>query len=156
MAKLISFTSLLLMWLCLLGLPTDFDNILLGISTVSMSYFFGRWLDLIPNTIKFNLHLIFYFLWLIKEIIKSSISVVKIILRKDMNLNPVFEWIDSGQKNDLGIVVYANSITLTPGTVTVDIKNNMLLIHALEQASIDDLKNGKLTMAKRVNKIIQN
>ena len=88
MGKLISFTGLLLMWLGLLGLPTEFDQILFGMSAVFISYFFARWLDLIPNTIKFNLHSIFYFLWLMKEIIKSSISVVKIILRKDMNLSP--------------------------------------------------------------------
>ena len=156
MGKLISFTSLLLMWLGLVWLPTEFDQILFGISAVFISYFFGRWLDLMPNTIKFNLHSIFYFLWLIKEIIKSSLSVAKIIIRKDMNIKPVFEWIDSEQKNDFGIALYANSITLTPGTVTIDIKNNVLLIHALEQASIDALKNGKLTMSKRINKIVRN
>ena len=134
----------------------ELDKILLFLSAIFISYLLGIWLNLIPSTIAFNVHSISYLLWLTKEIIKSSISVIKIILRKDVNINPVFEWIDSEQKNDIGTVIYANSITLTPGTVTLDVKNNMLLVHALEQSSIDDLKNSTASMARRIGGIIKN
>lgn len=100
-----------------------------------------------------NYRSILYFLWLIKEIVVSSVDVVKIIWSKKPSLDPVFEWIDSEQKNDTSLVIYANSITLTPGTVTVDVANDMLLVYALDQALIDNLKFGDKTMAKRVKSI---
>jgi multicomponent Na+:H+ antiporter subunit E len=139
-----------------MGLPIEYSKTILFISSVFTAYFLGIWLNLIPKTIKFHLSVISYLPWLITEIIKSSISVIKILIRKDMNIQPVFEWIDSEQKNDLGTVVYANSITLTPGTVTLDVQNNLLLVHALEQNSIDNLKHSPTSMAKRINKIITN
>ena len=70
-----------------------------------------------------------------------------------MNLTPVFEWIDSNEKNDTSLVIYANSITLTPGTVTLDILNNMLLVHALDQSLIDSLKYENITMGERLKRI---
>jgi len=79
---------------------------------------------------------ILYFFWLIKEILKSSFEVIKIIWRRKLNIDPIFEWIDS-QTTEFGIILHANSITLTPGTVTLDIKNGMILVHALNKASID-------------------
>jgi multicomponent Na+:H+ antiporter subunit E len=81
---------------------------------------------------------------------------MKIIWRKNLNLQPVFEWINSEQKNDTSLVIYGNSITLTPGTVTLNISNGMLLVHALEQSSIDNLKFGNFTMSKRVQHISKN
>jgi multicomponent Na+:H+ antiporter subunit E len=81
---------------------------------------------------------------------------MKIIWRWNLNLQPVFEWIDHGQKNDIALLIYANSITLTPGTVTLDVSENMLLIHALDKSSIDSLKYNNLSMSKRVQKITKN
>jgi len=148
--------TLFLTWLGLMSWPSELNSIVFLFFSVCLSYFFAKWLNLIPSDIKFTFHAISYFFWLIKEIIKSSIAITKIIWRKELNLNPTFEWVDSEQNNDIALVIYANSITLTPGTVTLDIKDNMLLVHALEQNSLDDLKGSEFSMAKRVNKIIRN
>jgi len=102
-----------------------------------------------------NYRSILYFLWLIKEILVSSLGVIRIIWSRNINLVPVFEWIDSEQKDDTSLVIYANSITLTPGTVTVDVSNGMLLVYALDQSLIDSLKFGNLTMAKKVSRIVR-
>ena len=102
-----------------------------------------------------NYRSILYFLWLIKEILLSSLGVVRIIWSRNINLEPVFEWIDSEQKDDTALVIYANSITLTPGTVTVDVSNDMLLVYALDQSLINSLKFGDLTMAKKVSCIVK-
>ena len=102
-----------------------------------------------------NYRSVLYFFWLVKEILVSSLVVIRIIWRKNLNLDPVFEWIESEQENDTALVIYANSITLTPGTVTVDVSKDMLLVYALDQSMIDSLKFGNTTMAKRVNCILK-
>ncbi|WP_375333489.1 MULTISPECIES: Na+/H+ antiporter subunit E [unclassified Candidatus Tisiphia] len=151
--KIFTLIMLLLILFGLTGLPTDVFTLLISSIIVSITYLFAIKLNLMPRRVYLNYHSILYFTWLIKEILLSSLGVMKIIWRKNLNLQPVFEWIDSEQKNDTSLVVYANSITLTPGTVTLDIANNMLLVHALEQSSIDNLKFGDSTMSKRVQQI---
>ncbi len=154
--KIFTLIMLLLVLFGLTGLPTDVFALLVSSIIVSIAYIFTIKLNLIPSKVYFNYNSILYFIWLIKEILLSSLGVMKIIWRKNPNLQPVFEWVDSEQKNDISLVIYGNSITLTPGTVTLDISNGMLLVHALEQSSIDNLKFGDSTMSKRVRRCTQN
>ena len=106
---------------------------------------------MLTKLVYLNYRSILYFLWLLKEILVSSLVVIRIIWSKNLGLDPVFEWVESEQENDTSLVIYANSITLTPGTVTVDVSKDMLLVYALDQSMIDSLKFGSTTMAKRVN-----
>lgn len=85
-----------------------------------------------------------YFLWLLKEIAKSSISVTKLIWSRDLKLNPAMDWISTKQTTDIGRVIYANSITLTPGTITVCVENKRLLVHSLDGSSLKDLEVGEM------------
>ncbi|GAA5253031.1 monovalent cation/H+ antiporter subunit E [Candidatus Rickettsia kedanie] len=87
---------------------------------------------------------ILYFPWLLLEIWKSAFSVIKIIWQSKIEIEPIFEWIDAEGLEEIGEVIYSNSITLTPGTVTLDINNNMLLVHALNKSSIIDLQRGRM------------
>jgi len=96
--------------------------------------------------------LILYFPWLFLEICKSAFSVIRIIWQRKIIIEPVFEWIDAEGLEEIGEVVYSNSITLTPGTVTLDINNNMLLVHALDKSFINDLKEG--SMIRKIKKIL--
>lgn len=102
-----------------------------------------------PTKIKF----ILYFPWLLLEIWKSAFSVIKIIWQRKIEIEPVFEWIDAEGLEEIGEVVYSNSITLTPGTVTLDINNNMLLVHALDKSSIVDLQRG--IMIKKIKQLLK-
>ncbi len=151
--RIFTLIVLLLTLFGLTGVPTNIFTLLFSSIIVSITYLFAIKFNLVPSRIYLNYHSILYFIWLIKEILLSSLGVMKIIWRKNLNLQPVFEWIDSEQRNDISRVIYANSITLTPGTVTLDISDNMLLVHALEQSSIDNLKFGDSTMSKRVQQI---
>jgi len=72
-----------------------------------------------------------YFAWLFVEIIKANIAVVRAVLSPDMAVSPTLVRIPTPQKTDLGKVMFANSITLTPGTVSVDIQDDHILVHAL-------------------------
>ncbi|WP_341788355.1 MULTISPECIES: monovalent cation/H+ antiporter subunit E [unclassified Rickettsia] len=100
-----------------------------------------------------KISIILYFPWLFWEICKSAFSVIKIIWQRNIVVEPVFEWVDAEGLKDIGEIIYSNSITLTPGTVTLDINNNMLLVHALDKSSIDDLHNGK--MIKKIKRILR-
>ncbi|MEO9876333.1 MAG: Na+/H+ antiporter subunit E [Anderseniella sp.] len=85
-----------------------------------------------------------YWPWLLLEIAKSNIEVAKIILSGKMNIDPVMIRLKSGQTTEMGQVIYGNSITLTPGTITVDIEDGELLVHALAQSGADGLREGEM------------
>jgi multicomponent Na+:H+ antiporter subunit E len=87
---------------------------------------------------------LFYWIWLGREIIKSNIDVACRILNPALPISPTLFTIRSGQKTELGRVTYANSITLVPGTVTVDIDEDVFTVHALTQAAAADLKRGEM------------
>ncbi len=72
-----------------------------------------------------------YFVWLGKEIYKANIAVVKAVLNPDMEISPTMVRVPTGRKTDIGATMFANSITLTPGTVTVEINQDDILVHAL-------------------------
>ena len=90
-----------------------------------------------------------YYIWLIKEIIISNIATAKTILGKSDA--PELFYVPFTQKTEAGVATYANSITLTPGTVTVDIDKNGFLVHALSSDFGDDVRSGN--MDRRVTQL---
>ena len=85
-----------------------------------------------------------YYAWLIKEIILANILVVKHIWLGNKSISPTLKTIKASQKTDIGKVIYANSITLTPGTVTVNLQGDELTVHALCRESIEELEAGDM------------
>lgn len=83
-----------------------------------------------------------YFVWLGKEIYKANISVVRAVMSPEMHISPALVRVPVDRKTDIGAVMFANSITLTPGTVSVDIDDDAILVHALlsDMAVADDFK----------------
>ncbi len=95
--------------------------------------------------------ILFYYVWLGKEIILANIDVVKKIwLGKDA-ISPTLTTINISQKTDMGKVIYANSITLTPGTVTVNLVADRIMVHALMGENIRLLEAGE--MDRRVSRL---
>lgn len=78
-----------------------------------------------------------YFGWLFVEIIKANIAVVRQIISPDMEVSPTMTKIPTGKKTDLAKTMFANSITLTPGTVSIDLEEDHILVHAL----LSDMSN---------------
>lgn len=72
-----------------------------------------------------------YFVWLFIEIVKANVQVVKAVLKPDMEVSPTLTKIPLSQKQDISKVMFANSITLTPGTVSVLMEEDHILVHAL-------------------------
>ena len=68
-----------------------------------------------------------YWVWLVKEIAKANYDVTRLILDPKLPISPRMIRVPASQKSDLGLVVHANSITLTPGTVTVELSDRIIL-----------------------------
>jgi multicomponent Na+:H+ antiporter subunit E len=104
-----------------------------------ISYYFMKWLGILPKRFQLNCYSVLYCFWLINEIIKSSFVTMKFAWSKNLQLMPTMEWIDSEQDTILGLVIYCNSISLTPGTIVLNLKDKKLLVHVLEYKSIIEL-----------------
>ena len=85
-----------------------------------------------------------YSLWLLIEIVKSNIAMAKLITRKELDLDPQLVRVPTGTRSDLGRVVYANSITMTPGTVTLEATPDELVVHAIDGPTAAGLRTGDM------------
>lgn len=92
-----------------------------------------------------------YILWLLKEVVVSNISVVKHIWLGNDSISPTLSTMQVSQKTEIGKVIYANSITMTPGTVTVDLAGDQITVHSLLRENIDALELGE--MDRRVSQL---
>ena len=101
--------------------------------------------------VELTLTLSAYSLWLVKEIVLANIAVARSVWGGPDTISPRVFKVTANQKTDLGKVVYANSITLTPGTVSVDLKDNVITVHSLTAESAEDLMTGE--MDRRVCKV---
>jgi multicomponent Na+:H+ antiporter subunit E len=83
--------------------------------------------------------------WLFKEIFTANVDVAKRVLTPfEPDISP--RLFDTGvtQKSDLGRVIYANSITLTPGTVSIGVKGSYITVHAIAEDVADGLQEGEM------------
>ncbi|MCA1755320.1 MAG: Na+/H+ antiporter subunit E [Spirochaeta sp.] len=93
-----------------------------------------------------------YLVVLIIEIIKSNIDVARIVLSPKMPIQPEFIRVPIRIKNEVNRVILGNSITLTPGTLTVEITDEYCLVHALTKHARDALNDSFVTRwVKRID-----
>jgi len=89
-----------------------------------------------------------YFPWLFWEIVKSAWSVTKVIIDPRLPISPTMTVVTASQKTPVGVTVFANSITLTPGTLTSHVKGNELTVHAIVRGGVEDLSGMDARVAK--------
>lgn len=85
-----------------------------------------------------------YFIWLCIEVVKSNLDVAFRIVRPDLPIQPRLLKIKTSQATELGQVIFANSITLTPGTVSIDLRDDEIEVHALAQEPAGSLMSGEM------------
>ena len=138
--------TLVLLWVLFSGIFKPLLLILGLISIVIVCYFavHMRVLEHRGQPIYFRpLHIVRYWCWLVIEILKSNWDVTKRVFSPSLPIKPLLKAIPATQKTELGRVIYANSITLTPGTVAINFtKEGDILVHALHEDSIRDLETG--------------
>lgn len=93
-----------------------------------------------------------YWPWLVVEIAQSAVNVSRIILSPSLPIAPRLAKLKAGPETAVGMATLANSITLTPGTITVDTDrhHHWIVVHALTGDGIDDLEGGD--MDRRVSR----
>ena len=146
---LLLFVFYFVIWLLLSG---HYDPLLLTLGVLScITCLYVTWKAKFIDEEGLPLHLLIrlpiYTFWLFKEIIKANIDTAKIIIFN--NPDPQNFRVKSSQKTEAGKVTYANSITLTPGTVTTELDGDVLEVHALSSDMADDVKSG--AMDKKVS-----
>ncbi len=94
---------------------------------------------------------IVYIPWLLWEIILANVEIAYLVLNPKPLVDPQIVRFKNDLKTDLGIVTLAHSITLTPGTVTVEADREEFVIHAIWQKSADGIIGGE--MQQKVKKI---
>lgn len=94
--------------------------------------------------LRFGRRLLGYWLWLAKEVVKSSLDVARIVLSPSLPISPQIVKIKASCQDPVDQAILANSITLTPGTLALDVHNGEIIVHALTQAGADELKNGEM------------
>ncbi len=118
-----------------------------GAASIALVVFIAHRMDVIDHE-GHPLHLSWkvpiYWLWLDWQIVLSNISVARRILSPRMPIDPRVITVEAGQKDDLDRVVYANSITLTPGTVSLRLDGDKILVHALDEEYAADLESGAM------------
>ena len=119
----------------------------LGAVSVVVAILLSRRMDLIDEESEayhLGLRPLLYLPWLLWQIAKANLHIARVILTPSLPIRPRLLRIRARQQTDLGLVIFANSITLTPGTVTLDVRDQTLLVHALTRQSAEGLLNGEM------------
>ena len=134
-------------WLLLSGKFDAFHLTLGGVCSILVAYLFHDLLfanvrvgDMRVVTWRF----IAYIPWLLRQIMMSNIHVASLVLRPRMPIRPQVLTFKTKLETNISCVTLANSITLTPGTITMDIKEGVYYVHALSKKVADDLEAGEM------------
>lgn len=138
------FIALLLFWLALSGQSKPFlvgGGVVAALFCVWIAQRMGA-ADSEAHPTQLFIPALTYFPWLIWEIFKSAWAVARIVLDPKLPISPTMTKVTATQRSAVGLVTYANSITLTPGTMTTNIEGNVLTVHALVRDGAVDVESG--------------
>ena len=140
-------------WLLLSGL---FEPLPLGLGVVSclVVVLIAYRMDVIDHEgqpIHLGWRIVTYWLWLALEIAKANLDVARRIIDPKLPIQPALIRVKTSQVSELGHVIYANSITLTPGTVSVQVTQGEILVHAIAKEPAEALAQGE--MDRRVSAV---
>jgi multicomponent Na+:H+ antiporter subunit E len=148
MRYIITFCILFLNWVIWSGKFDAFHLTLGGIACLIVTYTTH---DLLFERKQFSfkdisevIRLLLYIPWLIYQIVLANIHVASLVLNPRMPIDPKMIRFKSRLKKDISLVTFANSITLTPGTITADITDGEYYVHALNKKVADDLLSGEM------------
>ena len=144
---------LLATWLLMSGVYIPF-LLLLGVFSCAVVVLIAMRMDVIDHE-AVPLHITFrsllYWPWLLWEIVKANIDVTRRVLGF-APISPTMIRLQATQKTDLGLVIFANSITLTPGTISIDVEENgEILVHAISREGAKGFADGE--MDRRVTEL---
>ena len=138
------YAALLGVWLLLSGFYSPFF-LALAVVCCALVVYIARRMDVLDHEAQpahLTWRFITYLPWLAWQIVLANIDVARRVLAPSLAIDPVMKWLPASQKTDLGLVIYANSITLTPGTVSTDVEGGRIQVHAISAESMAGLESG--------------
>lgn len=126
----------------------------LGLASVLLVMWFMRRMDAAdgePITLYPVPGLIVYCSWLMWCVVKSNIDLARRIWDPKLPIRPSWSRLDTGVSSPMEKTLYANSITLTPGTLTTDVRDDHFLIHSLSPEGMEALRQGE--MERRIRRL---
>ncbi len=143
------FSLLIVLCLFWVALSGHYTPMLLAIGLVSagLCAFAARRMRILDpegHPIEWALGLVTYLPWLVAEIGKSAWAVARITLDPRLPISPAMTVVTASQRTPVGIATFANSITLTPGTITVAVSGNELTVHSIARAGARELEGGEM------------
>lgn len=151
MARILTAAALFILWLLMSGV---YKPLVVGFglaSVVLVGVITARMDDVDRDPVRLPLRPVVYsryIAWLLVEIAKANWAVTRIILSRGMEMRQHLFRIPVSQRSDLGQVIFANSITLTPGTITVETEDDRFIVHALNYS--DDDPDALADMDRRI------
>ena len=138
------FFILFSLWLLMSG---HYNVLIISLGIISCTFCVyvakrGKLIDDEGLPIFFIPRLLNYLTWLFKEILKSNLSTAKVIING--KVEPETFTVKASQVTDVAKVTYANSITLTPGTVTTKIQKGVFEVHALNSDFGNDVRTNEM------------
>ena len=142
-----AFVALYVFWLVLSGYFTPFLMVMGALSVLLAIYIAIRMhvVDDEGHPIQFGIGAVFsYWPWLIKEIAKSSWDVTWRILHPKLPISPTLVRFRPSQTSEVALATHANSITLTPGTISIGVSGKEFLVHALTREGAAGLDGSEM------------
>ena len=147
LARAVSLSvTLFVLWLLLSG---HYEPLIIALGAVScvMVAWIAYRMDVADHEghpIHLTWRALVYWPWLAWEIVKANIDVARLILAPRLAISPKVIKVKASQSDELGHVIYANSITLTPGTVSIDVRDGTIEVHAITKEMAEGLETGEM------------
>jgi len=127
------------LWLVLSG-HWDVMHLLFGVAASALVAWLNRDEEAVSGLVRALPRLAWYVPWLLVEIVRANLAVTRIVLDPRLPIDPVVVRFRLPVRSDLAVTTLANSITLTPGTITLDVDGGEMIVHALTPVSLADLE----------------
>lgn len=143
---LVLLVPLIAAWLLWSGI---FKPLLLGLGLFSclLTIYIKHRMDYFATDVfamSYGRRLFGYWLWLGKEVVKSSLDVARIVISPSLPISPQVVKVKASSEHPVDQALLANSITLTPGTLALDVHDGEIIVHALTRAGADELERGEM------------
>ncbi|MBK6809427.1 MAG: Na+/H+ antiporter subunit E [Sandaracinaceae bacterium] len=111
--------------------------------TVAITRYLG-FMDEEGAPYEFTLRVLAYMPWLLREIVVANFQVARIILSPRLRIEPQLLRVRASQRTSVGLAIHANTITITPGTISLDVRDGTILVHALTEAGASQDGSGDI------------
>lgn len=134
------------LWWVLSG-RSDWLLLSLGLGSAAFSVYLARRMlafDHEAHSFVINRKLLAYWCWLALAIVKANLDMMRYVFTVPLQISPTWVRLHTDPKTEVGMATLANSITLTPGTVSLDVEDGAIAVHALTRDAADYLQSGDM------------